>query len=332
MADPKKILVIRRDNIGDLLCTTPLIRVLRDRYPKVRIDVLVNSYNEGVVRNNPDINHVYFYTKGKHREAGENYWCVLWRRIRLFVELRQAAYDAVYVPGDKALARLGYLLKWLSPQQVFAEPEEGFSADMHEVERCCGLLVPPLDSKPPKMHLVPDPASIEAAHHALVGQAWYQPGMRIIGIHISARKVRQRWPVDRFARLMKELHAQHGCAFVLLWSPGDENNPMHPGDDQKAAELLSQLDGVPVLPFPTASLASLFGVLTLPDLVVCADGGAMHVAAALDKPLVCLFGNSDVRRWYPWGVEHRVIQPVSLDVGDISWEQVFEAAQITLNY
>ncbi|MHB8536282.1 MAG: glycosyltransferase family 9 protein, partial [Sulfuricaulis sp.] len=51
----RRFLVIRRDNIGDLVCTTPLIHALRQRYPKARLCLLVNSYNRPVVENNPDI-------------------------------------------------------------------------------------------------------------------------------------------------------------------------------------------------------------------------------------------------------------------------------------
>ena len=65
-----KFLVIRRDNIGDLVCTTPLIHALRIAYPKAQLCVLVNSYNRPVVENHPDIDTVYAYTKAKHREPG----------------------------------------------------------------------------------------------------------------------------------------------------------------------------------------------------------------------------------------------------------------------
>jgi hypothetical protein len=69
--NPEKILVIRRDNIGDLVCTTPLIHALRTRFPKARLDLLVNSYNAPLLVGHPDVDHLYVYTKAKHRENGE---------------------------------------------------------------------------------------------------------------------------------------------------------------------------------------------------------------------------------------------------------------------
>ena len=61
-------LVIRRDNIGDLVCTLPLIVALRKRHPKARIEALVNSYNRDVLQGHPALDAVHAYTKGKHRE------------------------------------------------------------------------------------------------------------------------------------------------------------------------------------------------------------------------------------------------------------------------
>src|SRR5262249_6206403 len=59
-------LVIRRDNIGDLVCTTPLIAALRRRYPEAWIAALVNHYAAPVLDNNPDLDAVFSYEKAKH--------------------------------------------------------------------------------------------------------------------------------------------------------------------------------------------------------------------------------------------------------------------------
>ncbi len=69
--NPKKILIIRRDNIGDLVCTTPAIAALRKHYPDAEIGALVNSYNSEVLRGNPDVNRVFVYHKLKH--AGQSF-------------------------------------------------------------------------------------------------------------------------------------------------------------------------------------------------------------------------------------------------------------------
>jgi ADP-heptose:LPS heptosyltransferase len=72
------------------------------------------------------------------------------------------------------------------------------------------------------------------------------------------------------------------------------------------------------IPVPTPDLKTLIAALSLAGRVVCPDGGAMHLAAALGKPLVALFGDSPVERWRPWGVPHRVLRPESRDLADLS--------------
>jgi ADP-heptose:LPS heptosyltransferase len=51
----------------------------------------------------------------------------------------------------------------------------------------------------------------------------------------------------------------------------------------------------------------------------------MHVAAALGKPIVCFFGNSDATLWRPWGVPYALLQPGSRDVADVSVDQALAA-------
>ena len=98
-----KFLVIRRDNIGDLVHTTPVFRALRQRFPEARIDAFVNSYNAPVLKGNQDIDEVLCYRKAKHSE-GETVIGLLLDRVRLGWRLRRRRWDAVLVasPGARA--------------------------------------------------------------------------------------------------------------------------------------------------------------------------------------------------------------------------------------
>ena len=51
----------------------------------------------------------------------------------------------------------------------------------------------------------------------------------------------------------------------------------------------------------------------------------MHIAAAMGKPVVCFFGDSDAARWRPWAVSYRLLQPESRDVADVSVEEALRA-------
>lgn len=115
---------------------------------------------------------------------------------------------------------------------------------------------------------------------------------------------------------------------MLLWSPGSADDPQHPGDDAKADEILGAVQGADVVPYPTHRLAMLIGALAASDAVLCSDGGAMHIAAALGKPIACFFGDSPAARWRPWGVRHEVLRPSGgKDVRDIGVQEALSALE-----
>jgi heptosyltransferase III len=331
-----RILIIRRDNIGDLVCTTPLISALRASFPQAFLAALVNSYNAAVLDNNPDLNAVYAYTKGKHLLAGESQLGALWRRVRLLHRLRGMRFDYVIVAGAPASAHALRLARSIRARHAIACVETQTPwVDMrvplpvqaaHEVERTFALGAPlGISGKPRAVFIKANTRDLDSARAQLASKGIIPGRQMIVGIHISARKPSNRWPPERFADLMHRLHAQRGCAFVLLWAPGASDDPKHPGDDDKAALIVERARDLPLLALRTGALGELIGGLAACDYVICSDGGAMHVAAGLGKPIVCLFGNSDAARWRPWGVPHIALQTEARDAQAVEVEQVLDA-------
>lgn len=321
-APTPKILIIRRDNIGDLVCTTPLIAALRRRFPQAWIGALVNSYNAPVLAGNPDLDEIFVYTKAKHRGPLESLPGILWRRLAMMRKLRGMQLDDVIIATTSPQPRVVRQAQWLQPKRLIgfgdvkgldvALPQD--DAGRHEVEDVFRVAAVYGIAGPPPACRVLAP-----------GKAAPAPPFTV-GIHISARKASQRWPAERFADTIKLLAAQGSLRFMLLWSPGAEDNPLHPGDDAKAGEVLARVGaGAPVIARPTQTLADLIAALAQCDALICADGGAMHLAAGLGLPIVCLFGNSGTARWRPWGVPYRLLQKPSLDVRDIAVDEVTTA-------
>jgi ADP-heptose:LPS heptosyltransferase len=328
---PPKILIIRRDNIGDLVCTTPLISALRRHLPKAWLGALVNSYNAPVLDGNPDLDSVFVYTKAKHRGQGELLAGILWRRLMMMRALRQMQLDDVILAATAEQPRLVQLARWLKPKRIIGFGNaEGLDVrlplddcDRHEVEDVFRVAsIYGIEGRPPACLVTAHPA-----HHApptATGTATLT-----IGIHISARKPSQRWPAERFVETIRAISALAPVRFMLLWSPGAADNPLHPGDDVKAQEVMENITrssaGCTIEARPTETLAELIAALAGCDALICADGGAMHLAAGLGLPVVCLFGNSGAHRWRPWGVPYRLLQKPSLDVADIGVDEVVNA-------
>ncbi|MDA8094316.1 MAG: glycosyltransferase family 9 protein [Betaproteobacteria bacterium] len=333
-----KILVIRRDNIGDLVCTTPIFRALKERHPTAEICALVNSYNVAVLENNPDVDAVYAYTKAKHRAAGESLVGIYWERLKLFAALRRKRFDFAILAGPHFLPKALRLARWAKPKHIVGFTEAGEPAarhidigipyvqprPMHEAEDIFRLLQPlGIEGPPPPMRVVPSGDETDKAQRALA--AVRTPGTSLIAVHVSARKPSQRWPTQHFIALVRSLHERYRCAFCLFWSPGEASTPQHPGDDAKARDILEALRDVPIVGYPTGRLSALIAGLAQADMMICSDGGAMHLGAALGKPILCFFGQSDSTRWYPWGVPHELLQPETREVSDIRVEEAVDA-------
>jgi ADP-heptose:LPS heptosyltransferase len=115
---------------------------------------------------------------------------------------------------------------------------------------------------------------------------------------------------------------------VLLWSPGQADDPRHPGDDARAATIAAAVGaGVLLVPARTESLEDLVAVLSLCRAFIGSDGGAMHIAAGLGLPIVALFENiaSKQRHWHPWRVPHEIVSPQTGDFRGIPVDQVAQA-------
>jgi heptosyltransferase III len=316
--DPERILVVRRDNIGDLLCTTPLICALRNRFPSAWLGALVNSYNAPVLVGNPHLDAVFAYDKGKHLAGlGEKLRAIA-KRVLMIRQLRKLRIDVAVLPvADASALRFARL----SGAQRIVAPSPELNQNLHEVERtfrCAAEFA--IEGPPLPMTLVPDPQRV----NTLIAQVPPGPGP-LIGLHISARKPSQRWPIECIASFAQRLHERNGARFLVFWAPGNAADPRHPGDDEKAAALMAMLADLPAAAIATHRLEELIAGLSLCDRVVMSDGGAMHIAAALGKPLVCFFGNSDTVRWRPWGVPYQLLQAPSHEVADLSVNEVLAA-------
>jgi heptosyltransferase-3 len=335
MSASPRILVVRRDNIGDLVCTTPLLAALRQRFPDAWLAVLANSYNAPILAGHPDLDAVYAYQKGKHVDAG--LLALARERIGLVLELRGRRLESVILATTAYQPRTLRLARLLAPQHIvgFVDERSPRAIDRpvplagtggeHEVDRVFRLARAfGVEGPPPPLRI-----AVDATEAGRVRAALSASGITTapIGIHLSARKPSQRWPADHFVALMRSLHERHGAAFMLFWSPGPADHPQHPGDDEKASEVIEATRGLPVLPWATHELSALVAGIAACRTLVMSDGGAMHVAAALGKPIVCFFGKSDAVRWRPWGVPHVLLQPASLDVADIGVEDALTACE-----
>jgi ADP-heptose:LPS heptosyltransferase len=126
-------------------------------------------------------------------------------------------------------------------------------------------------------------------------------GRRLAGIHVGAGRAVKEWPAERFAAVGARLAVDEGVTIVLT---GAE-------EDRAAADVLRAAlpPSVPCVNLVgRADILSLAAVFRRLDLLITADTGPMHLAAALDVPIVAVFGPSSPERWGPLSARCRIVR------------------------
>lgn len=204
-----KILIIRRDNIGDLICTTPLFEAIRQQYPQAFIAALVNSYNAPAIEGNPHLNAIFAYTKGKHAD-GEAVWQAYWRRAKLLWQLRQMNFDYVILASSGFAGRALKLAKLLAPKHIVGfvtdkASSEKLTCPFHTAKAasCTKPRTCPACCRRSKFLARFREALTVTANAVLAKQLQNQLPANLVqgkgplvALHISARKEKQRWPVS----------------------------------------------------------------------------------------------------------------------------------------
>ena len=168
------ILIIRRDNIGDLLCTTPLMVGIKEQLKVNRLDVVTNAYVAPVLKGNSFIDALYVYHKLKHGHT--SLFKVIYERLKLIFDLRLYHYDYILAFDARALN----LTRFLRKTKVLTPIIDW--TNQTEVERAWEL--------GQGMGLKGLPGSLALPLHLYDASSDIKNSQKL-GIHISARRVRQ---------------------------------------------------------------------------------------------------------------------------------------------
>ncbi len=333
-----RVLIIRLDYMGDMLCTTALMSAIRQKHPNCYLAVLAHTYNRSVIENNTDIDEIfqYIFSRQLQRNPRPNKLFSLIDRIKLLLKLRAMHFDYVIIPnGGRYMSSVQFAWQ-LGAKHVYSIdddfafddriPEHASSRKM-EHETLAGFRVAKEllgDVNPQDYHLkLTIPSNFRSQ---LILQFPRLDNSPVIGINFSARVPERVWSLANWCQLAVRL-AEHNQIVIFgapeMWSDVEFKQ-------EAMSSSLSTLSsaGIRVKFWPTQTFLDMAAAIADCDILVSTDGGAVHVGAALRKPTVVLFENrpEKYKRWYPWGVEHTVVTPrIGRDVKGISIEDTFNA-------
>lgn len=323
--DPRNVLYIRTDRLGETLLNLPAAAALRAALPGAMLTLLINDALAPLLSRLPWVDAVIAAPPG----PGALWWT---RAFRLAARLRRRRFDLVIISNAmKELhvaawlagipLRVGYDRKWggLLTHRLSDRKALG---DRHEVEYNLDLVrALKLPASVPPWRF-PRLEREQADVLQRLEQQGVQPSEPFVAVHPWTSNPHKRWPADRYAALMRRMAERLPARIVVVGEPEART--------QVSAVLPA---GAPIAELAgRCSLIELAALLQRARLVVSNDSGPVHLAAAVGTPTVVLFGASEPSagpvRWGPWGSGHTVIWKPSMDA--ISVEEVFRAVQSAL--
>jgi heptosyltransferase-2 len=296
-----KILIVAPNWIGDALLAQPLFARLRQKHPGVSVDALAPPWTAPVLRRMPEIAEVIDapFAHGELKLAAR------WTLAR---SLRGRAYDqAIVLPNTLKSALIPFFARIPVRTGFVGELRHGLLNRVHRLdekalplmaERYAQLAEEPGDpvQRPlPEVKLRVAPANLAAALGRL-GLTRAKPVVAFCpGAEYGPSK---RWPARHFAELAAKLAAQ-GRAVWLFGS----------GKDREIGEEIVRLSGTAATNLcGKTDLASAIDLLSLAEVAVCNDSGLMHVAAAVGRPVVALYGSSSPEHTPPLARTFRIVR------------------------
>jgi heptosyltransferase III len=304
------VLIVRLRSIGDVVLTLPALQALHEWRPDLRIHMLVEPLCAPLVEGHPAISEVIVL---------RTFWDTVWQLRRRHFAI---AFNMHGGPTSAFLTRLsGAPLRvcWAQRQyssfynvRVPIHFPVGGRVEMHTAEhRLQQFLYTGLPEKPlPAAQVYVDAKAAEGVRQKLAEKG-LQPGEPYAVLRPGASQANKRWPVERFAAIARWLRESHGIASVVNLGPGDEQ--IEAAVRQHFASIdrgvgNTDANSATGIIIDSLDLRELMALLAGSCFFLGNDTGPTHIAAALAKKSVVVFGASDSKVWSPWKTEYRLVE------------------------
>ncbi len=305
----RRILLLKPSSLGDVVHALPVLHGLRTRYPEARIDWLIASALAPLLESHDELDDLILFDRQRFARLGRSLR-VTKAFLGLVGTLRARRYDlAIDLQG---LFRTGFLA-WASGAPVrigFRNAREGAGMfythraaindpNLHAVDRnylVAGLLG--FADVPITFNLALTDSE-RATARELFRSAGLTGEQRVAVVVPCARWETKVWPAERFAATIDELHRRGGVRSVIIGSPQEVT---------LCDRIETACRSAPINLAGRTDFRQLAAVVGLADVVLGHDSAAMHIAVALQRPLVCLVGPTNPRRTGPYRRMDDVVQ------------------------
>ncbi|MBN2209745.1 MAG: glycosyltransferase family 9 protein [Candidatus Coatesbacteria bacterium] len=328
-----RFLVIKLGSIGDVVHALPAVALLRRFFPAAEIDWLIEPKSAPILRGNPHISSALVVdTKKWRRDATSHPFRAASGLQRTYADLRARRYDVaidyqgliksgMFAWASKARLRFGFPARECREQlnALFTNRKCWQTLDAtHVIEKLCAItwgVAEELGKVEPQMSTewcggaessISADETNKARFRAFVADKGVAENDCLIAVNPCAGWVTKRWSASNFARMMRLLRASDAegrrFRFMLLYGPNEQHYA------QNVLDELGQEGAAGAFLAPPSDIPTLCAILDACDVVVTGDTAILHIAAALNRPTVALFGPSDPYRNGPFGNPHIVVR------------------------
>ena len=304
-----RVVLIRLRSLGDAVLMTPCLRVLKEWKKELFLALIIDHPLQKIFNHNPYLDQVIITYRGKPLpEKGHFYhprllWCLLPSyKFDLAINFHGGSRSVLYTYFVQVSYKVG--IKSFRHRFVYdietPPPEEVWlgKPPLHTVKNQLSLikyLGVPINSE--ELYIPVDEES-RALLRAKLSSMGIKKGDPFFLIHPAATFPSKQWGAENFARLADWMREHYGYQAVLVVGQGEE---------LIANEILKEVRK----PLPCLVAPPLDELVALIDeglLFIGNDSGPTHLAAALKKNIVVIFGSSDPRQWHPWKTNYSLIR------------------------
>ena len=301
--DFRRILLIKPSSPGDIIHALPVLAGLRRRYPEAQISWLVATPFVNLLERDDRINEIIPFDRKRFGRLGRSlsvtgeFWgfvkSLREREFDLLIDLQGLFRSGFLSMASGADVRIGFAdARELSPMFYTHKIPARADEDIHAVDRnflVAGMLG--FADSPMDFSIAFDDAD-RAAAAALLEESRIEPGSPFVMLVPATRWETKCWPAERYGQLAKLLAERRGVKSVLVGGSSDIASGQVATDASGGAAV--NLCG-------RTTLRQLAALVQRSAVVVTADSTPMHMAAAMNRPLVALFGPTNPARTGPYG-------------------------------
>ncbi|MFA6428763.1 MAG: glycosyltransferase family 9 protein [Candidatus Buchananbacteria bacterium] len=303
---PKNILVAQTAGLGDMVCTTPMFRAIKNKYPECKVFVLGSTTNQELLQGHPDVDKYFSLNHGVlelakiFRREGIDFACSAFPDFATLAAMYLAGIPAISMPRVIGEFCPQYTKAYqILTKLVLLIPHYARQYAAREYLR---LLEPiGIRTKDITKHIVYSNSAKQQVISFLGKQKVNLKEDLLIGIFPSAGNKIKNWSPINFAKLGNYLYQKYSARIVIM---GGKN------DEQEVKETIVNLDSSTQVInthnlFNLDQLKALISVLTL---FISVDSGPIYLAEALGVPTVDIIGPVDENDQPPVGLLHKIVK------------------------